>query len=455
MKLSDLVDFNPKRALKKGTYASFVEMASLPENGRDISNIGSKIFTGSGSKFSNGDTLFARITPCLENGKTSLVSGLLDDEVAFGSTEFIVLSAKQPEYDSNYIYYLSRLPEFRSFAQSRMEGTSGRQRVAWQSLAEYEYEFPDKAYRKYAGEFLKKFDDKILLNHHINQTLEQMAQALFKSWFVDFEPVKAKMAALEGGGSLEDATLAAMKVISGKDAKALVIFEREHPEQYTELKATAKLFPSAMQKSEFGDIPKGWKLGRLSDIAIFANGKIDVSSLTHETYISTENMLENRMGISSASTLPSANSVPSFSCGQVLISNIRPYFKKIWLSQFNGGRSADVLAFEPRGVVSVEYIYNLLYQDSFFDFMMLTSKGVKMPRGDKTAIMQWQCICPEKKISDAFSNAVSKYYPYIENNIKENKTLSQLRDTLLSQFMSGEIDLSNIAISSYRNNEGE
>jgi type I restriction enzyme S subunit len=80
-----------------------------------------------------------------------------------------------------------------------------------------------------------------------------MAQALFKSWFVDFEPVKAKMAVLEAGGSQEDATLAAMTAISGKDADALAVFEREHPEQYAELKATAELFPSAMQESELGD----------------------------------------------------------------------------------------------------------------------------------------------------------------------------------------------------------
>nr|HCI7966822.1 restriction endonuclease subunit S [Klebsiella pneumoniae] len=273
MKLSDLVDFNPKRALKKGVYASFVEMASLPENGRDISNISNKIFTGSGSKFSNSDTLFARITPCLENGKTSLVSGLRDDEVAFGSTEFIVLSAKEPEYDSDYIYYLSRLPEFRSFAQSRMEGTSGRQRVAWQALAEYEYEFPDKVCRKYAGELLKKFDDKILLNHQINQTLEQVAQALFKSWFVDFEPVKAQIAVLEVGGSQEDATLAAMTAISGKDADSLTIFEQEHPEKYAELRATAELFPSTMQESELGDIPAGWSSQRMSNIATLHYGK--------------------------------------------------------------------------------------------------------------------------------------------------------------------------------------
>lgn len=101
---------------------------------------------------------------------------------------------------------------------------------------------------------------KSQINKKINQTLEQMAQALFKSWFVDFEPVKAKIAALEAGGSQEDATLAAMTAISGKDADALVVFEREHPEQYAELKATAELFPSAMQDSELGEIPEGWEV---------------------------------------------------------------------------------------------------------------------------------------------------------------------------------------------------
>ncbi|EGY4983700.1 restriction endonuclease subunit S, partial [Salmonella enterica subsp. enterica serovar Rissen] len=273
MKLSDLVIFNPKRPLKKGESAAFVEMAALPENGRDINRVDEKIFTGGGSKFANKDTLFARITPCLENGKTSLVSGLSDGEVAFGSTEFIVLAAKEPEYDSDYIYYLSRLGEFRSFARSRMEGTSGRQRVAWQSLADYEYDFPDKRLRKFAGDVLKKFDDKILLNHQINQTFEQMAQALFKSWFVDFEPVKAKMAVLEAGGSQADVTLAAMTAISGKDADALAFFERKHPEQYAELKATAELFPSVMQGHELGEIPEGWQLNRLSNLAILHYGK--------------------------------------------------------------------------------------------------------------------------------------------------------------------------------------
>ncbi|HCD3612588.1 TPA: restriction endonuclease subunit S, partial [Klebsiella pneumoniae] len=274
-----------------------------------------------------------------------------------------------------------------------------------------------------------------------NQTFEQMAQALFKNWFVDFEPVKAKIAVLESGGSQEEATLAAMTAISGKSADVLAIFEREHPEQYAELKATAELFPSAMQDIDLFNIPRGWSLVPLSNIASFASGKINVSELTKDIYISTENMLGNKMGIERATSLPSSNTTPSFNPGHILISNIRPYFKKIWLARFSGGRSADVLAFEHKKHITAEYLYNILYQDSFFDFMMQTSKGVKMPRGDKKAIMEWSCIEPTIELVRLFSNKVKEFYSYIESHNRENIQLSQLRDTLLPKLLSGEITL--------------
>ena len=113
-------------------------------------------------------------------------------------------------------------------------------------------------YQKQAAKILSALDDQIQLNYQINQTLEQMAQAIFKSWFVDFEPVKAKIAALEVGGSEEDALLAAMSTISGKSLADLTHMQTEQPEHYAELRATAELFPSAMQESELGEIPEGW-----------------------------------------------------------------------------------------------------------------------------------------------------------------------------------------------------
>src|SRR5690606_14051364 len=203
-------------------------------------------------------------------------------------------------------------------------------------------------YQKQVAKILSALDDKIQVNHQINQTLEQMAQAIFKSWFVDFEPVKAKIAALEAGGSEEDALLAAMQAISGKGEEELTRLQAEQPEQYAELRATAELFPSAMQDSELGEIPVGWKAGMLSDIAGLSNCRVSTDELTLETYVSTENMLENKKGIVTAVSLPPSASVPSFEPGEILISNIRPYFKKIWLATFEGGRSPDVLGFRSR-----------------------------------------------------------------------------------------------------------
>ncbi|MEE4412083.1 restriction endonuclease subunit S, partial [Serratia sp. C2(2)] len=113
----------------------------------------------------------------------------------------------------------------------------------------------------------------------------------------------------------------------------------------------------------------------------------------------------------------------------------------IWLARFSGGRSADVLAFEHKKNITAEYLYNILYQDSFFDFMMQTSKGVKMPRGDKKAIMEWSCIEPDTRLVKVFSNKVKEFYSYIESHNKENTQLSQLRDTLLPKLLSGEITL--------------
>ena len=258
-KLSDIVNFNPSLLLKKGTVAPFIEMASLPTNTKFIKQIDEKPFSG-GSKFKNGDTLFARITPCLENGKTGKVTNLKDEIIGHGSTEFIVMSAKEPEFDEDYIYYFARLPEFREFAQQRMVGTSGRQRVAWQDLADFEFIFPPKEQRKKAAALLNIYDQKIDLNTQINQTLEEIAQALFKSWFVDFDPVRAKVQALSDGMSLEQAELAAMQAISGKKTEELTALSQTQPERYAELAETAKAFPCEMVEVDGVEVPKGWEL---------------------------------------------------------------------------------------------------------------------------------------------------------------------------------------------------
>ena len=128
----------------------------------------------------------------------------------------------------------------------------------------------------------------------------------------------------------------------------------------------------------------------LSDICEYVKGKVDVAILAEETYISTENMMPNKGGITRASSLPNIAQTQAFCAGDVLVSNIRPYFKKIWLAEFDGGCSNDVLVFRAKNGVSKCFLYYVLADDNFFEYAMATSKGTKMPRGDKTAIMQYK-----------------------------------------------------------------
>ena len=278
--------------------------------------------------------------------------------------------------------------------------------------------------QKAIAHILGSLDNKIELNRQMNDTLEAMAQALFKSWFVDFDPVIDN--ALAAGKPIPD------EFIERSDQRKEIVKKDNSDIQ--------DLFPDEFEfTEEMGWIPKGWESGTLADICFFGKGKINTSELSLENYVSTENMNKEKAGISYAASIASTSQVPKFSVGQTLISNIRPYFKKIWLASFSGGRSNDVLGFQANDAVANEYLFSLLYQDSFFDYMTATSKGTKMPRGDKAAIMSWSVAIPPLILVEEFSNKVKPMY--LANNIRSKQaiSLSELRDTLLPKLMSGEL----------------
>lgn len=184
-KLSDIATFNPQEKITRGTIAKKIPMEMISPFCRDIVGYEYSPFYG-GSKFRNGDTLMARITPCLENGKIAKVNILDKDEVAFGSTEYIVLRPKT-EIDSDYLYYLTCSSLVRDPAIKSMVGSSGRQRVQLDVLKDLEVLMPPFEIQKMIGKFLKDYDDGIFLRNQINKNLEELAQAIFKSWFIDFE----------------------------------------------------------------------------------------------------------------------------------------------------------------------------------------------------------------------------------------------------------------------------
>lgn len=182
-RLSDVVQFNPPERLAKGTIAKKVAMEQLLPYVRAISGYEMAAYSG-GSKFRNGDTLMARITPCLENGKTAYVSILADGEVGFGSTEYIVFRNIEGVTDSKFIYYFVTNPWFRNIAIKSMVGSSGRQRVQQSVLENLEINLPPLAEQKRIAAILGALDDKIELNRRINANLEEQAKTLFNQMFI-------------------------------------------------------------------------------------------------------------------------------------------------------------------------------------------------------------------------------------------------------------------------------
>ena len=164
---------------------------------------------------------------------------------------------------------------------------------------------------------------------------------------------------------------------------------------------------------------------KLGDICSYAKEKVEVLSLTDTTYISTENMLPNRGGVDVASSLPSVVQTQAYRKNDVLVSNIRPYFKKIWFAEYDGGCSNDVLVLRAKEDMDAKFLYYVLADDAFFEYSTATSKGTKMPRGDKTAIMQYEVpafdLSTQQKIAGILSDIDAK----IALNKKINKNLEQ------------------------------
>lgn len=186
--------------------------------------------------------------------------------------------------------------------------------------------------------------------------------------------------------------------------------------------------------------------GRLADICRFSKEKTFVSQLTLDSYYSTENMLPEKRGSVQAANLPTTAQTTRCSSGDVLVSNIRPYFKKIVYCLSDGGCSTDVLCFTPKGKKLSAYLFYTLYADKFFDHMVAGSKGTKMPRGDKQQIMTYPIHVPSDAELADYNSIAQPILTKVEKNREENLHLTALRDTLLPKLLSGEIDVGSVSI---------
>lgn len=234
--------------------------------------------------------------------------------------------------------------------------------------------------------------NRIALNNKLIFKLEETAQAIYKQWFVDFEfPNENGLPYKSNGGKM--------------------------------------VWSTELEK----EIPEGWEVDNLSFYTKYSEKRINIKNLVPEKYISTENMLQNRKGIAVSNEIPVITSATKFVSRDILISNIRPYLKKIWFADFEGGCSNDVLCIETLNQKYSYFIYNTLEQDYFFNYIMAGSKGTKMPRGDKQWIMNFKIAIPDIITLDKFSNFPEKSMNFRKVAEYENQKLEELKELLLAK----------------------
>lgn len=280
-----------------------------------------------------------------------------------------------------------------------ISGGDVRGGISWDDFCELQIVVPSIQKQQ---EIVKEYNavvNRLNLNETLNQKLEETAQALYKYWFVDFE------------------------------------FSNEKGKPYKSNDGEM-VYNEELDK----DIPEGWKNGRLNDLLRFTSNRIQVKELNKKTYISTDNMLQNKQGITEANSISTTKTVAKFEINNILISNIRPYLKKIWFAEFEGGCSNDILCFETLENISPYYTYFILEQDIFFEYVMQGAKGTKMPRGDKDWIMNYQVYLPNPFVLKRFESLVKDIKEYINIKKQENKSLINLMELLHSKMTKVEIE---------------
>lgn len=409
-KLSEIAYINPRESLGKGVVAKKVPMDKLQPFCRDIPEFVLEEYKG-GTKFRNGDTIMARITPCLENGKIAKVSVLSDGEVGFGSTEYIVFRAIDGVSDANFLYYLICSPLVRNPAIKSMVGSSGRQRVQTDVVANLDVELPPIEEQRKIGGLLKAIDDKIELNNVINNNLEQQAKTLFKSWFVDFEPFDESFVDSPIGtkiphslqmvqiGSLSRILETGKRPKGGAVATGVPSIGAENVKRLGEVNfASAKYIPVEFaQKMDKGKV-HGYELMLYKD-----GGK-------------------------------PGTFIPHFS----MFGEGFPY------DDFYINEHVFKLDFGDKGFN--EFCYFYLQTDYPYNWLANNGGKAAVPGINQQDVNSIWIYHPDNPIVKEYCKWVQPIFTTILRNCSQNVKLSQLRDALLPKLMSGELDVSDIEI---------
>ena len=450
VRFSEAVLINPTVQLDRGGVYPFVDMAAVNVNSRSAYSVEERAFQGSGSRFQVGDTLMARITPCLENGKIARYCAPDNTQIAHGSTEFIVIRGHPGTTDNDFAFYLTRWNEVREYAIGQMTGTSGRQRVPVDSLGHLIVPVPPLSEQRAIAHILGTLDDKIELNRQMNRTLEAIARALFKSWFVDFDPVRAKatlkhyrvnQSPLEGEAQ-EPSRQATADVVGGDDwsvERACAYLGRMDPD-------VAALFPDCFVDSELGPIPAGWEVFPLAEV-IEVNPPRPLRRGEIAPYLDMANMPTKGHIPETVIDRPFGSGM-RFANGDTLLARITPclengktaYVDFLKTDQIGWG-STEYIVLRPKAPLPSEFAYCLGRNAGFREFAIRNMTGTSgRQRVPATAISNYRMTVPKGLgVPRMFGELVEPLFSLATQKVDESRTLAALRDALLPKLISGEL----------------
>lgn len=317
---------------------------------------------------------------------------------------------KNVQFDLDFASYVLSSFDYQNLFISIATSSGGQANLSPSQVMGTKITLPDFHYQKKAGGLLRKIDDKIELNQRMNETLEAMARALFKSWFVDFDPVRAK-----AEGSKPE----------GMDV------------------ATAKLFPAAFNDD---GLPEGWTRGTLGKIADSAGVTVQPNQTSSDTpYIGLEHMPRRCVALSEWAGAGKVTSNKfAFKRGDFLFGKLRPYFHKVGIAAIDGISSTDILIVRSKQEEFYAFVLSVISSDEFVSHTDQTSRGTKMPRTNWKDMAAYAVTLPDKRVAAAYNLATKPMLEQIIVNVHENRTLSGLRNTLLPKLISGELRIGDV-----------
>ena len=391
-KLNDIIDFNPMVKLEKSDTYSFIPMENLTPEVKFVTDVEKKEWQGqSSSKFEDGDILFARIYPCLDNRKIAVAK--VDDK-GFGSTEFFVLRAKEDIADQNFVYYLSVSDLIVQTAINSYVGASGRQRADLKFIKNSRFYIPSYCNQRKIAAILSTYDDLIEVNKKRIKILENIALELYKEWFVRFR------------------------------------------------------FPE-WESTEFKKgLPSDWERVALKSLCKEVRRSIKLENLEDdERYVGLEHLSRRDFCIYERSTTQSVYSDKlQFEKYDILFGKIRPYLHKVCLANFDGICSTDIIVVRPVNRNALLYLLFTVSSEAFIDLATVSAKGTKMPRADWGFLNKTEISLPPKKMLETFNSFCEPVIEKIFYHLDQIDMLCKFKESLLPRLILGELSVDDLDI---------